>query len=84
MWVSHQDLLLGLQAYSVEPSRIITITASTGWSTEAIIRKAFTVELQTSALTAITGLVDLWLKLSLKLGLAEGLRILIVMVLMAI
>ena len=68
MRVPHQDLLLRMEAYSIVPGRIITITAGTCRATKSIVCKALTVELKTAALPAVAGLLNLRL-----LRLAEGL-----------
>jgi len=67
--VSHQDLLLCLQSDLIELGRVVTANASTSRSAEAIVSKAFTVELEATTLATIAwlGCHEHWLDLSIVL-----------------
>ena len=57
VWISHQDLLFGLQSHLVELCRVVAADAGAGRATVSVIGKALAVELEAAAFTTVAGLV---------------------------
>ena len=57
VWITHQNLLFGLQSHLVELCRVVAADAGAGRATVSVIGEAFAIELEAAALTTVAGLI---------------------------
>ena len=47
MWITHQNVLFGLNSDGIKFAQVVTANAGTSGTTEAVVGKTLTVQLQT-------------------------------------